>query len=165
MPEPRIGHFPDKHVARLWPSHAGTQDWMVPRQTWGKSSALSSWRLCNRCLQNKNGVSPGPFQGAAQDWTLPRQPYHVEALDWILSRRSWGKSRSLSCWTIGLDASGLVAFQTNMGQVLGPRMLGFRIGLFPDKLGVSPGPSYAGLQNWTRPRLTWGMSRALVRVC
>jgi hypothetical protein len=59
-------------------------------------------------------------------------------------------------------------------------MLGFRIGLFPDKLEVSPGPSYiyhicwaseldaaqtnmgyvwpwfAGLGDWTLPRPTWG---------
>jgi hypothetical protein len=122
MLEPRIGRFPDKHGVSPGLSHAGLQDWTLPRQTWGKSRALSSWRLCNRRLQNKNGVSPGPFQGGAQDWTLPRQPWvnlgpsHAEALDWILSRRSWGKSRSLSCWAIGLDASGLVAFQQTWGM-------------------------------------------------
>jgi hypothetical protein len=40
-------------------------------------------------------------------------------------------------------------------------MLYCRIGRFPDKHGISPGPLYAELQNWVLPRQTWSKSRAL----
>jgi hypothetical protein len=134
---PLIGCFPNQYGVSPGPLYAELQNWVLPRQTWSKSRAFVYWasgfytaqplmpgpRI--RLFPEKLGVSPVPSHAVLQDWMRPRQ--------------TWGMSRALVCW-----ASELGASQTNMEQASGPFMPGPRIGRFPDKHGVSPGPSYAG---------------------